>query len=985
MSKKETVKAASNPNIETVIDTTVAVGSNAKAFYQRFTRHFFAILLIYTFTLSIMLMLLYQQNKQSQVIITEQLVPLKTQLLQQTYLINANKIIDEIFQNANAQHFITLQQELSLQNKKLSLLNTEHKNSYQQWFSKNNVATKLVADIKSNQDKYEPLTNKALIQLDTLLDAIEIQLKKFSSDSNTGQILIQGQQQLMAIEAMLQRLNLQSSLEDLEQLQIHIDDMFVADYGKTLAQQKNYNEAITDIVRDFIRLKDLVLKHGLLTKWQGQLRLINGYQQQLITEQQQIQKILDGFYESIQNSDISFNNIVAVSNKAIVPGPLPLWLWLISVLTLVSIAALLWVIRLRIKTSSQYGLEYISRALESESTLLLNDAETSRVGQQKKALVCSELEQLALKIQQLNISSYSKKEYLALTQEYQTLADELVKYKAKEEQLKLAVVEFDASEKSTAQLLFEQKSSEELHLAVIRQLILLGQISVTPALSASAGNATRKASNYLYHAHLQGRELVRKLRQASYYRYLQSNDAVLTLSDVNLAGEVQAVLLNLRNTLIIDKNRASLTIDTKILTAVNLDAELFSEIFSVFIRLLFAQQTGQKLELKLQLVDKNNGQQKICFSGQVQGNEQAVKLPQSLQYFNDESTEKTELGDYFNTLLRYQHGEDVNAKLTEEGYQFVFTLPLAVTNNKQQQIYPVMALPENLAEIETVNNKLAVKYIVMPIEVLLAVKSPDQYQRLQQLLQAMGLQVSFVTSELMLHNHWHSGRFSVLMTEIPCTPFSHFITDDSVTALKELALPRGVFSLDCTLSLATPEDEFSLWNLGGLTAECSVDKLISAMLPWIKEQDCGRSATEKVAEVSHGSDSDVSATTVDKLASITSNKTQSFNFERYLKHQGSAELAIFMLDEYTAENTELVDQLSQAFVINDVKEADVAIQALLVNSKILAADNLSNLCQHWRKLLSNQGLNSSDKTQVNLLTKTKQAVADISQHADAVA
>ena len=123
----------------------------------------------------------------------------------------------------------------------------------------------------------------------------------------------------------------------------------------------------------------------------------------------------------------------------------------------------------------------------------------------------------------------------------------------------------------------------------------------------------------------------------------------------------------------------------------------------------------------------------------------------------------------------------------------------------------------------------------------------------------------------------------------------------------------------------------------------------------------------------------------EEFALTSSIKEYSFNFERYLKHQGSAELAIFMLDEYTSENILLVKELSQAVAVHDGKKADDIIQALLVNARILAAENLLHLCQQWHTLLTTQGLDSCEKLQMVLLSKTKQAVDEISQHAAAIA
>ncbi len=957
-------------------------GSKTTPFYQYFTVYLTAIFLVVVIALSSALLFLSHQSSSYQALITEHLAPLQTQFLQQTYLINANNLIDEIVQNGNAQELITLQHSLSLQSKKLSLLKSQHKNSYQQWFTRNNIATNLIAGIESSHTKNEALKNKVLIQLDTLLDAIKIQLTHSSVSPEQAELLSIVESQLTSTVIMLKNMSLQTPLVSFEQLSDQINSMFVVDYAKQLANSQLDSQDIADIVRDFIRFEDLILKRGLLTKWHGHLSLMHDYQQQLVAQQQQLHSILDSLSGRGQESIPTLNDYDKTNNHALLANQLPLWIFVLFSFMLTCVIGLLWLTRRRIKLANQSATNLISRALDGEKVQLVTTNKVGFLKLQQEAFFSSETEQLINKIQQLKTSNYSEVEYLTLVDKNQSLEEKMVKDNDKQEQLKLELelLEYNGLAKYKSQLLLEQQRCKALHLAAIKQLVLLGSSAVSTTINTSDEAGLSTEDNYLYYAHLQGRDLVRKLRQASCYRYLQSNDAVLTLSDVNLASQVQAILLNLRNKLFLYENSVSVNIEEQILTKVNLDAELFSEMFRVFIRLLFSQHKATNLVLNLQLVDKNNGQQKICFTGQIESKEKIVQLPNTLQAFNDNSIKQSELGDYFITLMQYQHGDDASAKLTDQGYQFTFTLPLAVTSNQQGQQYPVLTIPSQLADIENVCLKLAAKYLAMPIEVLLAVKAPEQYQRLQQLLQAMGLQVTFVTCERMLQKNWQSGRFAVLMTEIDCQPFTTFMIDEGDKSSNSIALDRGVFSLTSASASAitTKPEVYTDWLVGGLGAKSTVAELTAAMQPWIKEQKSDSVRLEKVACSTSQND----IITMDALETFSSG---SFNFERYIKHQGSAELAIFMLEEYTAENILLVEQLSHAFTQNDSKQADTVIQALFTNSKILAADNLLQLCQLWRKLLTNQELDSTAKVQITLLNKTKIAVEEICQHADAVA
>ncbi len=981
MSDKETAMVASklSSNIE------FEDAYKSKNFHQYFSYYFIAIIFIFICSISISSLYFSQQSKQAQAVINDQLAPLQTQFLQQVYLIKANKLIDELLQNFDAHHFITLQQSLSLQSKKLSLLSSAHHNSYQQWFVDNNVATDLLIRIESSHPRNKALKNKALIQLDTLLDAIEIQLGKHEVDSETAHLLLELQSNLSTIVTMLQRLNLQTSLGAFEQLTVHIDKMFVADYGKMLAKQQNDNQGMEEIVRDFIRFEDLVLKRGLLAKWQGQLRLMDGYRKQLVDEQQQLQSILDGLSESGESSDALMSTNVAGNKKILTQNNQPIWLWLSLLISLVSISALIWLIRLRIKTASRLGVKYITNALEGSEISLLNQEKNIPVSQQSKAFYCAESWQLLQKIKALNNSRYSEAEYLMLMKENQTLTEEVSKSETKKAQLtlELELVEFNVSARSKSKLLLEQQRCKDLYLAAIKQLVLLGSSAVATWVETK-GNYKHEHENYIYHAYLQSRDLVRQLKQESCNRYLQSGDAILTLSDENITAQIQAVLLNLENEFSAAQNQVSLDIDENIQTAVNLDVELFTEMFRAFISQLLSQQLKQKLVLSLQLVDKNNGQQTINFSGQVEGIENLEQLPQRFERFNEVSGEKSGPTEYFTTLLQYQHGENISATLVEQGYQLSFTMPLAVTNSQPEQSHASITLPAPLPTIEQAITKLTTKYLTMPIEVLLAVKCPVQYQRLQQLLQAMGLQVSLVSGERMLAKSWESGRFAVLMTEVSCTSFTPFKVNEQGTMQENIGLPRGVFTLDSALSLETKE-EFTHWSSGQLSANSSIDELITAMLPWIKEHESKTVATDKLTQVNSGSESENKSGEVSNAALASSTQAQSFDFERYIKNQGSPALALYMIDEYTSENSVIVERLVKAFYVNDVANIDIAIQALAVNSKILAADHLHHLCDHWQKLLSNQDLDNNQGIQISLLHKTKQAVEAINQHADAVA
>jgi hypothetical protein len=946
-------------------------GNKAKAFYQYFTLYFMAILFISTTVSSIILLFAYQQSEQSKALINGEIATLQIQFQQQSYLIKMNDIIDEVKYTSDVRQLIPLHKKLLLQSKKLALLQSQHDDNYQEWLLNNKQATELITRIESNYRSNEELKSKGLIQLDTLLDAIEIQLNSPDTSLESITVLSLIKNNLIDVVSQLESVNLQTTLGVYEELQRKVDEMFVVDYGNMLANLREDNQGVPEIVRDFIRFEDIVLKEGLLIQWQADLRVMENYHNQLTSQQQELKSILINLSDNVQSRKKKFTNgLFKIDNEA-TQYHLSIKLWLSYVLGLMSIALLLWLTRQRIKRFVQQNLDYIDDAL-AKSVTSLHKKDTRAVSRHLNhdiASYCVESLSLVAKIQQLNKHRVSEAQYLTLVVQKEKLEEQAIKQQAKQKQLKVALEQADINANEKSKLVYEQNLGENLHLAAINQLVLLGCSAIATQLDDKSHN-----ERHLYRAYIQNCYLERQLKQENYHKYLLSSDSVLTLSDENLIAQIHSVLLNLVDEFSICQNHVLLEIDDNIKAAVNLDVDLFIEMLSAFIRLLLSQQTEQTLLLSLQLVDKNNGQQIISFKAKVQGTEKVEKLPHRFESFNENSNEQT---GYVTRLLRFLHGENISTTLIVKGYQLSFTIPFALTNTAQNQSYSSLALPMHSQSVAQAVTQLTTKYLSMPIDVLLAVKSPENYQRLQQLLQGMGLQVSFVSSVRMLKKKWHSGRFTVLMTEFSYTSLTRFTSSKEGMVQESIYLPRGVFTLGGTLAVNTKEEP-AHWSYGQLNADSSIDQLVTAMKPWIKEKKKVTSVNHNNGDLSSGIDKKIQQVTFSNLPA------KSFDFERYIEHQGSAELALYMIGEYTIENTLLVTRLEQAFDAGELDKAEIAIQSLIVNGRILAADYLLYLCEHWQKLLHKKIMDNNQEVQVSLLKKTKQAVAAITLHAEAV-
>lgn len=114
------------------------------------------------------------------------------------------------------------------------------------------------------------------------------------------------------------------------------------------------------------------------------------------------------------------------------------------------------------------------------------------------------------------------------------------------------------------------------------------------------------------------------------------------------------------------------------------------------------------------------------------------------------------------------------------------------------------------------------------------------------------------------------------------------------------------------------------------------------------------------------------------------NKEAVFDFVQYLHYQGSIELALFMLDDYTQGNHQQLEKLIDAIKTKNYDKAKEVIIDLQCNAKILVAAELVQLCSQWLTLLNGNEIPNSVK-EVNLLLKeTRAALTDIDSYAESI-
>jgi hypothetical protein len=109
-----------------------------------------------------------------------------------------------------------------------------------------------------------------------------------------------------------------------------------------------------------------------------------------------------------------------------------------------------------------------------------------------------------------------------------------------------------------------------------------------------------------------------------------------------------------------------------------------------------------------------------------------------------------------------------------------------------------------------------------------------------------------------------------------------------------------------------------------------------------------------------------------------------FDFSQYLHHQGSAELALFMLDDYTQDNHHQLNVVVDTLKAKDFDKTKQAIINLDLNAKILSAADLQKLCGQWLELLNGSNIPSNLKKMNALLKNTRTALAAIDGYAEII-
>ncbi len=1094
-----------------------------------FSRQFSSKLLALGFSVVIALLLavvlFWQNNQQTQSVIKTQLLPLQQQVKQLASLQQAKFIVDELLRGDSEKNWLKLHADLIALNRQLLRLNSNHASIYQQWFNNNKVAKDTVERVEKNKSRNQQLKQSSVIQLQLMLFSISSisdtksnqqkeLYKQLQTDRKNGTVTLsranayveavkqaqKAEQLKYLLTEMLtgfERLTLRTSQIEFDLLRLGVEQLFAQ--AKLL--QSDNTKTISEFFQQVNSFKGIVITEQMaLAKWQGYLRIMQSYNLDLDVQKQQIIKLLSesqAIFTSNSHSSISLflaNNNIHLSNNEI-----SLILIFAIGVTLATFCILLWRVRQQIRAASQQSLALIKQSIQGDEACITNAN-------------CHETHEIILQIQAVTKPEYNKQDYQMLLSQVQLNERVIQEQKQAFEQL---TENSDEQELEKSVQVAEQFSHELQRYGYLKSKVLpkLIETQINDIIEEKAPSL-----NHVY-------DTLELFELAS---YLQSENAILTLHDVNLLEELHSILLNKQAEQLASNNQLFISYDEKIISQSNFDIQLFQYLANLLVDLCLQQCNGALFHLHLQLQDKNAGQQIIRFVVKVYA-ENLTQLPDTIKqlvHAKEKKQASSSFIEIFKIFLTQLHGENVVAQLIDGGYLLSFDIPftIASTGKKYQAIevekaaenvilaetkvmllsankvvnsiikklvlacagkfeviarmdsfsqlmnvkhlsrhkldllvvasdiavtelslikQQIASLPKSLqpklmilqssklnyqkfgfysqaeqplCKVELLHNitELLAKsdrsnqlfsadefqnkpYINSQLRLLLAAQSPQKYQKLQRLLQWLGLQVDFVCDETTQTRHWQTGRYCILITEFPEMVW----LDMSVLP----CAPVGIFSLLKPIALPDTRDSakntiFNTWYCGQLSLASSLAELESTLSPWLKPvESTPLSSAIEGYEVGINADKILNddmlfdseelenLITISEVATTLAtgyNSEAVFDFSRYLHHQGSAELALFMLDDYSQDNHQQLTQLAEAIEGKNFEKAKMAVESLQLNANILAANDLQQLCSQWLHLLNNDQALTEIKNINALLKDSQQALNAIDSYAQTI-
>jgi hypothetical protein len=192
-------------------------------------------------------------------------------------------------------------------------------------------------------------------------------------------------------------------------------------------------------------------------------------------------------------------------------------------------------------------------------------------------------------------------------------------------------------------------------------------------------------------AYQQLRQLARWGEQQKTCAQLRLNDFVLTLSRVTLANEMHTVLANVSLAAAQSNNCIYLHMAENLASSVTLESELFQAMIATICHKVLTEQQGAELNIALQVIDVNSGQQTVQISFLLNKPSDAQKLSQVINElaFDDEITADFDHATehYLRDLQLVFNVNNKASQLLESvgKFSFEFSLSIAEELNKSSE------------------------------------------------------------------------------------------------------------------------------------------------------------------------------------------------------------------------------------------------------------------------------------------------------------
>jgi len=205
-------------------------------------------------------------------------------------------------------------------------------------------------------------------------------------------------------------------------------------------------------------------------------------------------------------------------------------------------------------------------------------------------------------------------------------------------------------------------------------------------------------------AYQQLRQLARWDEQQKTCAQLRLNDFVLTLSKVTLANEMHTVLANVSLAAAQSNNCIYLHMAENLASSVTLESELFQAMIATICHKILTEQRGAELNIALQVIDVNSGQQTVQISFLLNKPSDAQMLSQVINEltFDDEITADFDHATehYLRDLQLVFNVSNKASQLLESAgeFSFEFSLTIAEELNKSSENQQVNLTKVNLTK-----------------------------------------------------------------------------------------------------------------------------------------------------------------------------------------------------------------------------------------------------------------------------------------------